>query len=275
MNNKTLFKYNEKNFSSLDVISAIHNVGIKHGDTVFIHADLGKFGRLADVKNRIDFNREFLNACLNAIGDKGTLVIPTFTYTTSEEEIFDYYESPSKVGYFSELARTTPGFRRSDDPIFSVTSKGPKTAMLINNLSNQCFGKDSLFDRMYNINAKILNLGFYFYPTFIHFVESQCKVPYRYDKTFRIKIKKGNAEYKKSYVYNVRDLKLNPYPNIIALEKKAFEEETVKKIKLGGAMITSVKMKDLFRIASEMIHVNPAALVVFDKNCTINENLSK
>jgi len=264
MNKKALFQYDGNFFSSSDVTSALRSVGITHGDTVFIHADLGKFGRLADIKNRIDFNMEFLNACLDAIGDKGTIVIPTFTYSVCEGEIFDYYETPSKVGYFSELARTTHGFTRSDDPIFSVTSIGPKTTTLINNLSNQCLGKDSIFDRMYKINAKILNLGFYFFPTFIHFVEAQCKVPYRYDKTFIAKIKKGNEQYEKSYVYNVRDLKINPHPNVPVLEKRVLEEETVKKTKLGGGIITSVRMKDLFRIASEMIRVNPTSLVVFN-----------
>ncbi len=265
MNKKALFQYNGKRFFSSDVISALRSVGITYGDTVFIHADLGKFGRLADIKNRVDFNSEFLNACLEAVGDNGTLVIPTFTYSVGEGEIFDYYESPSKVGYFSELARTTHGFTRSDDPIFSVASIGPKTTTLVNNLSNQCLGKDSIFDRMYKIDAKILNLGFYFYPTFIHFVEAQCKVPYRYDKTFTIKIKKGNEQYEKSYVYNVRDLKNNPHPNISVFEEIVFEEKIVKKTKLGNGVITSVKMKDLFRIASEMIHVNPTALVVLDR----------
>ena len=265
MTKKALFQYEGKNFFSSDVVSALHNVGIIYGDTVFIHADLGKFGKLADITNRINFNMEFLNACLEAIGDKGTVIIPTFTYSICQGEIFDYYESPSKVGYFSELARTTHGFTRSDDPIFSVTSIGPKTATLINNLSNQCLGKDSIFDRMYKINAKILTLGSYFFPTFIHFVEAQCKVPYRYDKTFTGIIKKCNEQYEKSYVYNVRDLKNNPMPNITALEKRSLEEETVKRTKLGGGMITSVRMKDLFRIASEMIHTNPTSLVVFNR----------
>lgn len=265
MNKKALFQYNDKNYYFDDVVSSLHDIGITKGDVIFIHNDLGKFGLLSDIKNQFDFNMEFLNACLHVVGDNGTLVLPTFTYSFCENEIFDYDESPSKVGYFSEMARTTNGFTRSDDPLFSVTSIGQKTNKLISNLSNVCFGIDSIFDRMYKMNAKILNLGFYFYPTFIHFVESQCNVPYRFDKTFTGIIKKHNNEYKKSYIYNVRDLKLNPFPNVAALEKKSLEVETVERTKLGGGMITSVKMKDLFQIASDMIRKNPTSLVVFNK----------
>ncbi len=263
MNEKALFEYNDKNFYYSDVVSSLKKVGLKNGDVVFVHNDLGKFGLLADVKNRYDFNKAFLDACLEVIGEKGTLVIPNFTYSFCDDEVFDYNKSPSKIGYFSEMVRTTSGFRRSDDPIFSVSSNGPKTSMLIDNLSNQCFGKNSVFDRMYKINAKILNLGFYFYPTFIHFVEAQCKVPYRYDKIFSGIIKKNKKQYNTSYVYNVRNLELNPFPNISMLEKRSLKEKTVQRTQLGGGMITCVQAKDLFNIASKMIQKNPTSLVIF------------
>lgn len=61
---KAVFRHNEIKYYYEDIVNAIKNVDIKKGDTVFIHADLGKFGNLADIRNRDEFNLKFLQACL-------------------------------------------------------------------------------------------------------------------------------------------------------------------------------------------------------------------
>ena len=262
---KAIFQHCDRRYYFADIVNAIKETGIKNGDIIFVHSDLSKFGRLADIKNRTEFNLNFLNACLEVVSNNGTVIIPTFTYSFCKGEIFDYYNSPSTLNYFTEIARTTEGFIRSEEPIFSVSSKGPHTSEMIDNLSTCCLGKGSVFDRLHKVNARLLMLGFYLGPTFIHHVEEYYKVPYRYDKIFRGTIKKGNHQYEKSYTYNVRNLDLDPQLSLKKLEKEAIESGIVTRNKLGSGSIMSVQTKDLFKFIGEMLTKDPYYLVTITK----------
>ena len=258
---KAIFQYNDRRYYFSDIVDSIKETNINCGDVVFVHSDLGKFGRLADIKNRTEFNLSFLNACLEAVGQTGTLIVPTFTYSFCKGEIFDYYNSPSTLNYFTELARTTEGFVRSEEPIFSVSSKGSLTSEIINSISTSCFGKDSIFERLHKRNAHILFLGFYFLPTFLHYVEAFYKVPYRYDKIFKGIIKKGEYQYECAFTYNVRDLNINAQVFVDNIERRAIESGIIHKTKLGSGTVMSVKMGDLFKVADEMLTKDPYSLV--------------
>jgi aminoglycoside 3-N-acetyltransferase len=262
---KAVFWYGNRRYYPSDIINAIQETGIKNNDIVFVHSDLSKFGRLADVKNITEFNQHFLNACLNVVGNNGTLIVPTFTYSFCKGEIFDYYNSPSTLNYFTEVARTADGFIRSEEPIFSVSSKGPHTTKMIDNLSTCCLGKGSIFERLHNINANLLMLGFYLGPTFLHYIEECYKVQYLYDKIFSGIIKKGDNQYEKSYTYNVRNLDINPQLSLEKLKRTAIESGIVTRINLGCGSIMRVRCKDLFNFIGEMLTKDPYSLVTIPK----------
>jgi len=263
---ESIFQSEEKKYYFNDIVKAIKLSGINKGDTVFIHADLSKFGRLSEVKNRNKFNQFFLDACLNSVGKNGTVIIPTFTYSFCNNEIFDYFDSSSTIGYFSELARKSKGFVRTNDPIFSVVVKGPLEKSLTTNLSNNCLGKNSIFDKLLKLNCKILHLGYPFYSTFVHFFEAQLKVPYRYDKIFHGITKIGKDNIEQDVIYNVRNLDLNPLPNIDMIEKAAKNEKTFHKVRLGSGEITSISAQNLFYIIEKLLKTDPYSIVKINKN---------
>lgn len=259
---RAVFRDEKKKYYISDIVESLHKCDILYGDVVFVHSDLSKFGKLADIKNRKEWNLAFLNACLMAIGNEGTLVVPTFTYSFCRGKMFDVENSQSELNYFTEVARTSKGFIRSDNPIFSVTSKGPHTQKLFNNLSTECLGKDSIFERLHQLNAKILLLGFTEGSTFIHYVESCLNVPYRYNKIFNGKIKKENKIFNKSYNYFVRDLKTDLHISLDKIHKYALDHGYLHKINLGNGEIMTIKTKDLFKITSEMLIKDPYALIM-------------
>lgn len=258
---KAIFKDDKRKYYDYDIVNAFDEVGIKQGDVVFIHSDLSKFGRLADIIDKKQWNMSFLDASLDAVGKNGTLIVPTFTYSFCRGEVFDIYNSPSKLNYFTEVARTTKGFSRSEEPIFSVVSKGPFTQKMITNLSTCCLGKGSIFERLHESNAQILMLGFSLGTTFVHYVEEYCKVPYRYNKIFTGFIKKGDIKYEKSYTYYVRDLQFDPQISLENLFTKAFELGKLHKTNLGRGTVMAIKSKDLFNITAEMLYGDSYALV--------------
>ena len=265
MQKKKIFTHNDKKYFFNDLVNAIKKTGINEGDIVFVHSDVGKFGKLGDIKNRYEFNSFFLNACLKAIGKNGTLIVPTFTYSFCKDEIFDINKSPSKLNYFTEVARNTSGFQRSEDPLFSVVSYGPATKNIIENISDDCFGKNSVWDRMNEMNVNNLMIGTNFDSAFIHYVETMFKVPYRYDKKFEGITKINGKDFKKTNNYFVRNLKLNPEPTRIKLFELAKKEKVITIQKLGNSKIMNIKSKDLFFICKKLLERDIFALVKIKK----------
>jgi aminoglycoside 3-N-acetyltransferase len=261
-NTKAIFQDSTRKYFLSDIVNALHEVNVNEGDTVFIQSDLGKFGKLADIKEKTEYTKYFLNACMKTVGKNGTIIFPTFTTSFCRNGFFDYYNSPSELNYLTELARLTEGFTRSENPIFSVTAFGPRTKELIDGLSNSCLGKGSIFDRLHKTNVKIVLLGYMEGTTFIHHIEEQCKVPYRFDKIFKGKIKKGNLVYEKSVIYNVRDLQRNPIISLHNLHIAAEKNGILHKSRLGLGYVMCTAAKDLFNFTENILQKDPLALLI-------------
>ena len=73
-----------------------------------------------------DRNNLLFDALDEVLGPKGTIVIPTFTYSATKGKPFIVEETPSTVGDLTEFFRKQPGVLRSCDPIFSVAVRGSK-----------------------------------------------------------------------------------------------------------------------------------------------------
>ena len=72
-----------------DLLSALRGAGIREGDDVFIHSNIGFLGRLNGVSSSQELCDRFIQALQEVLGSKGTLVLPTFTYSFCHGEIFD------------------------------------------------------------------------------------------------------------------------------------------------------------------------------------------
>ena len=71
-------KKNEYEYN--DIVYALRNVGLEKGDSVFIHSNLGFFGKMKDATVSDDYNNFFKNAIFEIIGENGTLITPTFHF---------------------------------------------------------------------------------------------------------------------------------------------------------------------------------------------------
>jgi len=276
MSEKAVFSWDGKKFYKQDIINSISQIGIKEGDVVYVHSDLTKFGKLSEIKDRLEYDTVFLDACKEAVGKKGTIVIPTFTYSFGDSfvtekgqmhnpnHIFDIKKSPSILNYFTEVARLSDGFFRSEDPMLSVVSYGLKADQIINNISNFSLGKGSVWENLHKQNAHNLMLGFKFDTTFIHYIEEKCNVPYRHNMTFSGKIVKEDLEYEKSVIYFANNRKISTKRNRMRLYEKVIEEGILKKTRLGGAHIMTITSNELFESTENLILDNPHALVDFN-----------
>ena len=170
-------------FPSSDISKSLENLGLNKSDTVMIHGDAGVAAQYI-WDNSNDPVSEFIK-CLIAYFENGTVIVPTFTYSATKGEVFKPEEAPSQVGLFSEKFRQIKGVIRSHHPIFSVGCIGEKANYFANSRLTDCFGNQTLFDKLYNKDVKLIALGCGLERlTFVHYIEQSLNVPYRVFKEF-------------------------------------------------------------------------------------------
>ena len=108
---------------SFEVSNILSTIGLKSGDNIFLHVDafVCAFLHGKDLNEKID---TLIDGIINLIGTDGTLVLPTFSYSATKNEIFDKENTPSEVGLITENFRKKNDVYRSNNPIFSVASFG-------------------------------------------------------------------------------------------------------------------------------------------------------
>ncbi len=148
----------------------------------------------------------FCRAILKPLFEFGkTLLIPTFSYTTSG--IFNTESTATSLGTLSHWILSAEGVLRSEHPLFSVAALGPG-ADIVRAVGRAAFGSDSVYDRLNRVNAAYLHIGrpVSLGNTSIHFVEDQYDVIYRFRKEFSTEVFRGTERCGTSYSAFVRRL---------------------------------------------------------------------
>jgi len=251
-----LYKANGKEIFSSDIIAALGKVGIKNGDTIFVHSDVSVFGKLAFPLGRELLLGALVEVLKRAVGREGTLIMPTFTYSFCKGEIYDIDKSRSTVGALTEFFRNQSGVKRNFQPIFSVAAWGKNKANYLKT-GKDSSGKDSIFDKLLKGKGKIVFFGASFQScTFLHFVEQTQGVPYRHLKTFRGWIKNKQEKYRDECVFLVRNLNQEIIKDTSKLERHLNRKKLIKRVGLGTGEILAVNVTDLFREATRMLKRN-------------------
>lgn len=246
MNQKARILYytNSTKITQNDIKNVLVNVGVRKGDVIMVHSDIGTFGKLRT------FDRSFLLQSLidsikEAVGPKGTIIMPTFTYSFYKNEPYDIKNSKSTVGTLTEYFRKQPRVSRTMHPTHSVAIWGKHKNELLK-IGNDTFDKSSIFGKLHQVNAKFVFFGVPFYKscTFIHYIEQIHGVPYRYMKKFKGKIIKNNKEYEDEiFLYYRYACFFNSFLN---LEKHLAKKGLLREAKVGNSSISMIEADVLF-----------------------------
>ena len=95
---KYLFEYKDKKYFSDDIANALHSVGIQKDDKLFVHADLKVFGKINSNVTKEEYIDAFIYSLIDSVGHKGTIIMPTFSYSFCKGQIFDPQTTPSAAG---------------------------------------------------------------------------------------------------------------------------------------------------------------------------------
>tara|TARA_B100000686_G_C16760892_1_gene958608 strand:+ start:1441 stop:2268 length:828 start_codon:yes stop_codon:yes gene_type:complete len=239
-------------------------IGVKSGDAIYCHSNIGYFGMPENIVTKEELCEKYYYSLLKAVGKDGTLVFPTYTYSFSKNknntrlskrdfknnvifnEVFNTKNSKSNMGILSEYVRSQKNAIRTEDPFYSSVIIGKLSSYLSENISNNSFDKNSLFSRFFKINGKFLNLNF---PgtTFIHYVERELSVDYRYDKEFEGEITTRYGNQLKKWIITVSDLSKpghthNPYHFVKYIKNNNIAKYT----SLGKGEILIISAKQIF-----------------------------
>lgn len=243
------------------ITQALRSLGLKEGDNIFVHSNLGYFGRLSGAETAEDYFSAFAESIFAVIGHSGTLSVPTFSYSFCNGQPFEKAKTPGVCGLFSELVRTDSRALRSGDANFSVAAIGPLAGFLTENAPAYSFGEDSFWARFLQRNGRVVNFNFDAGSTFLHYVERCLKVPYRYDKAFSGISVEGTKEIPKTFYHFVYDLNKPEHgPDFTKFHREAVGAGLVKKAELGRGQMLTISARDVFDFVEAGLRDDPYLL---------------
>ena len=237
-----MFKTSEKKIEEL-----LREVGLKQNQNVMVHSSLFVFG---EMQNGIE---SFHRTLIKILGNSSNILVPTFTYSFRRNEIFNLKKTPcdKNIGIYSEYIRKKKNSFRSLDPLFSITGIGPDVKKILKMKSKSSFGKNSIYDNIFEANVKILSIGVPYthgISAFMH-LEKLANVNYRITRKFDGYIINSKKKYK-DHIYHFarkekifRKFKMNREKIGIMLEKNKIS----KKITYHGKkifLIDTLKFKN-------------------------------
>jgi aminoglycoside 3-N-acetyltransferase len=159
------------------MLADLQALGVKQSGTMLVHSSYKSLG--AGVEG-IEQVIETLRA---ALGDEGTLLIPTLSYESvpADKRVFHVSKTPSDVGAITEYFRKMPGVVRSLHPTHSVAAVGKNAAIIVKNhhKDDSPVGANSPFRKLRDLGGQILMLGCGLKPnTSMHGVEELAEPPY-------------------------------------------------------------------------------------------------
>ena len=158
------------------LVNDFKSIGLCLGDMVVVHSSLKSMGY-------VDGGAECVIEALKAVvGEEGTIIFPTFTYSSSySDSYFSNKDTPSCVGYITEVFRHSDGVIRTNHPTHSVAIWGSRKEELTDGieLDDTPMGVHSPYRKLADFGAKIIMLGCSLsHNSFMHAMEEEAGVPY-------------------------------------------------------------------------------------------------
>ena len=237
-----------------EIARGLRETGLKSGDVVLVHSAMRTFGP-------IDHGAEtVIAAFLEVIGERGTLVVPTFTFAHEGEEdpIIDPASDPSEMGIITETLRQRPDALRSTAYRHSFAAVGRRAGVITEvDPALSSFDLRSAFGVMLALGAQIVLLGVtYASSTSHHFAEFVCEVPYRHtlDMVVRVRRLDGTIVQQPMIDYQPKPSGTGDYygsrrPDFNRLGLMLEEQNRVGVAPIGNCAVRRFSMRDLVDLA--------------------------
>jgi len=239
------------------IVTALQDVGIQSGDGILVHSSIQFLGR------PIGGVGTYLEALHAVLGPEGTIAVPTFNFAFARGEKYDPQNTPSTgMGAFSEYVRQQPEAKRTTHPMQSLVVMGNHADDLSSCDTPSAFGPGSAFERMLDLDFKILLLGANINAiSLLHYSEQRSQVPYRYWKDFTGEVKMGAGWFTRTYRMYVRDLEIEPHIDLKPVQARLEESDQWSSTTLNYGHISQCRAQDFVDAVDHFLTTDPWSLV--------------
>jgi aminoglycoside 3-N-acetyltransferase len=269
-----LFKARNGFISNVEIYKSMLSVKANEADILYIHTALN-FGIPNNELSRKNIVEIIYEAILKL--NVRTIIFPTYTFSFCNGLPFSLTDSHSKMGLINEYARLLPESYRSIDPLMSNVAIG-KDLNFIRDIGKYSIGENSTFDLLHkaksNLKIKFLFLG----PkigdcfTYMHYIEHNQKIPYRYAKKFTGLIETPTQSYNDTYELFVRFDNVKPNDGSYIYENFLIEKNIAHVSNIGASSIKTLEMNQAYDEYLNFLKISPNFFIkdLFYKDDKIN-----
>lgn len=225
-------------------------------------------------KKKIFFTKYILKILKNYISNKGSLICPTFSYSTIKTKFYDLKKTKSDLGIFSQIFLEDKDSIRSDHSIHSLSAIGEFKKIIKRGHGIYSYGINSPFENLIEFNVKFINIGVPFWKTctYIHHVQHLNGCNFRFYKSFGVK-KKIGRKLKFSYDYDfLRFKSLSNEPiNTIKIEKILSRKKLIKYIK-KPIFFSAINCNSVFNETKNLLRKDSSSFIQGSKKVIFNDN---
>lgn len=247
-----------------EIVEALRAVGLQAGDLVLVHTRLFTVGLIKGAEP-LEIPGIYLRAFQEVLGERGTLVVPTFTMSFGRlGKPFMLETSPSEMGVFSECVRRVPGSRRSLHPIQSLTALGAEAEQITADHPRWNVGYDTTWDRMVRRGgAKVVNVGISLRHSLslAHHFEYLACVPYVYHKILRGDVFAGSVQLAHDFLLSARFLRYGIQYDLGRVEEDFSTLSASRRVPLGEDWVEMVPMGAAFEVCMNGLKADPYYLL--------------
>ena len=236
------------------IAEQMNALGVKKSGVLLVHSSLKALGSVAGGAETV------IRGIQAALGEDGTLLMPTLTYKTvdgTDNDEFSAKDTASEVGALTEYFRKMEGVVRSINPTHSVCGIGKYAKEMLSEhyLDHTPCGPNSPYKLLSEIGGQILFLGCDLkVNTSIHGVEELVEPSYLFGETFNYRIYNENRE--KNYIDCKRYDFTHVEQHYERLEELLKEGTSLKRGKILEAESYLVDAKAMWKVAYEALKTN-------------------
>ena len=245
-----------------ELVDGFRDLGVKTGDTLLVHSSYKSFGGVDGGPQAV------IDALLEVLGEEGTLIMPTFNFDFCKGVDWDVRETPSQMGFMTNLVRTDPRATRVFHPIYSFAVIGKHAEDFGNLRYKSSYAANSAFAKLRELDGKIMVVGLSYNDsmTFFHHIEEMEGVEYRYLKDFTGKITdwEGNTTVD-TYQMLVRDLDMGVQTMVDPMGALMEEADVIKSQMVGEADVKLMKANEVYEFSVREMKRDPFLLYQIEK----------
>lgn len=245
-----------------EILADLRSLGIDEGMNLIVHSSLSSLGPVEGGPGAV------IDALLEALGESGTLVMPTFTFPP--DPVFDPRITRSITGLIPKTFRALGGVLRSLHPTHSVSARGPLAKHFVDGHPvATALGVDSPLHRLALSGGFVLLLGVrHTSNAMVHVGEAVAGAPYLdlpYSDAFDVSIPVCLPDGTKVIV----PPRENPgcSLNFNVVEEPLKRRGSIRYGNVAEAESQLVRAADIIETVGQILEADPAALLCYVEWC--------